>query len=44
MQSKIIELEKVSDYFHDGMSIMFGGFMGVGTPPLLEPGSGKNLI
>ncbi|WP_316859474.1 acetate CoA-transferase subunit alpha [uncultured Cohaesibacter sp.] len=35
MQSKIIELEKVSDYFHDGMSIMFGGFMGVGTPPLL---------
>lgn len=35
MKSKEISLGDVSRYFRDGMSIMFGGFMGVGTPPLL---------
>ncbi len=35
MKSKITALSDVSRHFHDGMSLLFGGFMGVGTPPLL---------
>lgn len=35
MKNKKIPLADVIPYFHDGMTIMFGGFMGVGTPPLL---------
>lgn len=35
MRNKLIKLTDVSAHLKDGMSIMFGGFMGVGTPPLL---------
>ena len=35
MKNNKISLADVIPYFHDGMTIMFGGFMGVGTPPLL---------
>lgn len=31
--SKLITCEQLRSQFRDGMSIMFGGFMGVGTPP-----------
>ena len=30
--NKIISMEEVSSFFTDGMTIMAGGFMGVGTP------------
>ncbi len=32
---KVTKLEKVMPFFNDGMSVMFGGFGGVGTPPSL---------
>ena len=32
---KIVEINDVTNLFHDNMSIMFGGFGGVGNPPLL---------
>ncbi|SEN63220.1 acetate CoA/acetoacetate CoA-transferase alpha subunit [Mesobacillus persicus] len=32
---KVISVEEVSSFFKDGMSIMAGGFMGVGTPEKL---------
>jgi acetate CoA/acetoacetate CoA-transferase alpha subunit len=32
MQNKLISTEKIRDFLQDGMSIMFGGFMGCGTP------------
>nr|WP_263326044.1 CoA transferase subunit A [Neobacillus sp. Marseille-Q6967] len=32
---KITTIEKVMDLFHDGMTLMFGGFGGVGSPPSL---------
>nr|WP_311315689.1 CoA transferase subunit A [Neobacillus niacini] len=35
---KITTLEKVMEYFKDGMTLMFGGFGGVGTPPSLIDG------
>ncbi|MCH6268114.1 MULTISPECIES: CoA transferase subunit A [Neobacillus] len=35
---KITTLEKVMEFFHDGMTLMFGGFGGVGTPPGLIDG------
>ncbi|WP_244788911.1 acetate CoA-transferase subunit alpha [Cupriavidus pauculus] len=35
MQSKIISIADAAAHFRDGISILFGGFMGVGTPPLL---------
>lgn len=35
---KITTLEKVMELFHDGMTLMFGGFGGVGTPPGLIDG------
>lgn len=35
---KITTLEKAMELFHDGMTLMFGGFGGVGTPPGLIDG------
>ncbi|MBS4215985.1 MULTISPECIES: CoA transferase subunit A [Neobacillus] len=35
---KIATLEKAMEFFHDGMTLMFGGFGGVGTPPGLIDG------
>lgn len=32
MTNKLIEWQQVGDLFADGMRVMFGGFMGVGTP------------
>lgn len=32
---KIVTLDKVMPFFHDGMTLMFGGFGGVGTPPTI---------
>lgn len=32
---KLTNLDKVMPFFHDGMSLMFGGFGGVGSPPSL---------
>ncbi|MCK3654603.1 acetyl-CoA--acetoacetyl-CoA transferase subunit alpha [Pasteurellaceae bacterium Macca] len=33
MMAKKIYLTEIKQHLHNGMSIMFGGFMGVGTPP-----------
>ncbi|MHC0035699.1 CoA transferase subunit A [Pseudoneobacillus sp. C159] len=30
---KLTTLERITPFFHDGMSLMFGGFGGVGSPP-----------
>lgn len=35
MKDKYSTLTDVTRYFHDGMTVMFGGFMGVGTPARL---------
>lgn len=35
---KIKDLNDVMKFFHDGMSIMFGGFGGIGSPPTLIDG------
>lgn len=35
MKNKQITVKKAGDFFRDGMTIMVGGFMGVGTPPRL---------
>ncbi len=35
---KITTLEVVMNFFHDGMTLMFGGFGGVGSPPTLIDG------
>lgn len=35
---KITSLEKVMKFFNDGMTLMFGGFGGVGTPPTIIDG------
>lgn len=35
---KVTTLEKVMELFHDGMTLMFGGFGGVGSPPSLIDG------
>ena len=35
---KITTLAAVMEYFHDGMTLMFGGFGGVGSPPSLIDG------
>jgi len=35
---KITTVEHVMDFFHDGMSIMFGGFGGIGSPPTIIEG------
>ena len=35
MKTKLITLQNAAGCFRDGMTIMVGGFMGVGTPPRL---------
>lgn len=35
MKTKLITLQDAPGFFRDGMSIMVGGFIGVGTPPRL---------
>jgi len=35
---KITTLEAVMEFFHDGLTLMFGGFGGVGSPPTLIEG------
>lgn len=35
MKTKLITLQDAASFFRDGMTIMVGGFMGVGTPPRL---------
>ncbi|MBK5075016.1 acetate CoA-transferase subunit alpha [Budviciaceae bacterium CWB-B4] len=35
MKNKHIDIQQAAEYFRDGMTIMVGGFMGVGTPPRL---------
>ncbi|WP_213133797.1 acetate CoA-transferase subunit alpha [Citrobacter sp. FP75] len=35
MKTKLITLQDAANFFRDGMTIMVGGFMGVGTPPRL---------
>ncbi|KIY21583.1 MULTISPECIES: CoA transferase subunit A [Mesobacillus] len=35
---KITTLEQAMEYFYDGMTLMFGGFGGVGSPPALIGG------
>ena len=35
MQTTLITLQDAAGFFRDGMTIMVGGFMGVGTPPRL---------
>lgn len=32
---KLTTIDKILDYFHDEMTLMFGGFGGVGSPPTL---------
>ncbi len=45
---KIATLEQAMEYFYDGMTLMFGGFGGVGSPPSLIDGildkNIKNLV
>jgi acetate CoA/acetoacetate CoA-transferase alpha subunit len=45
---KIAALEQAMEYFYDGMTLMFGGFGGVGSPPALIDGilekNIKNLV
>ncbi|MDR2166003.1 MAG: 3-oxoacid CoA-transferase subunit A [Zoogloeaceae bacterium] len=35
MKSKKLEIDQVASFLRDGMTIMYGGFMGNGTPPRL---------
>ncbi|WFW14693.1 acetate CoA-transferase subunit alpha [Citrobacter freundii] len=35
MKKKLLTLQDATHFFRDGMTIMVGGFMGVGTPPRL---------
>ncbi|WP_338469552.1 CoA transferase subunit A [Niallia sp. XMNu-256] len=35
---KVSNIDTVMNFFHDGMSIMFGGFGGVGSPPTIIEG------
>ncbi|MGV7960253.1 acetate CoA-transferase subunit alpha [Photorhabdus tasmaniensis] len=35
MKNKLISIQQAAEHFYDGMTIMVGGFMGVGTPPNL---------
>ena len=39
--SKVISMEEVSSIFKDGMVVMAGGFMGIGTPETLVNAIGK---
>ena len=33
--NKVSSYEEIQEFFHDGMTLMFGGFGGVGSPPTL---------
>jgi len=33
--NKVVPLAHALEYFHDGMTLMYGGFGGIGTPPTL---------
>ncbi|WP_248900283.1 acetate CoA-transferase subunit alpha [Escherichia fergusonii] len=35
MKTKLMSIENAASFFRDGMTIMVGGFMGIGTPPRL---------
>lgn len=35
MKTKLMSIEDATSFFRDGMTIMVGGFMGIGTPPRL---------
>ena len=35
MKTKLMRIEDAASFFRDGMTIMVGGFMGIGTPPRL---------
>ncbi|QED48308.1 CoA transferase subunit A [Cytobacillus dafuensis] len=35
---KIISIEEAMEHFHDGMTILFGGFGGIGSPPTIIDG------
>ena len=35
MKTKLLTIQDATHFFRDGMTIMVGGFMGVGTPPRL---------
>ncbi|MEX2941857.1 acetate CoA-transferase subunit alpha [Serratia fonticola] len=35
MKRKLIDIKQATEHFRDGMTIMIGGFMGVGAPPHL---------
>ncbi len=35
---KVVPLERALEFFHDGMTLMYGGFGGIGTPPTLTKG------
>ncbi|QBH95191.1 acetate CoA-transferase subunit alpha [Limnobaculum zhutongyuii] len=35
MKSKVMSKDDITRHFRDGMSVMFGGFMGSGTPPTI---------
>lgn len=35
MKTKLMSIEDAASFFRDGMTIMVGGFMGIGTPPRL---------
>lgn len=32
---KVVSLKRALEFFHDGMTLMYGGFGGIGTPPTL---------
>lgn len=42
--NKIAAIEDVMEYFHSGMTLMFGGFGGVGSPPTLIEAIDKSGI
>ena len=35
---KVMTIEQAMDFFYNGMSLMFGGFGGVGSPPTIIDG------
>lgn len=35
MKTKLMTLQDATGFFRDGMTIMVGGFMGIGTPVML---------
>jgi len=41
---KLINWPEVGSLFRDGMTVMYGGFMGVGTPAGIVPASDSGLV